>query len=89
MSEWDHADDEDDASVLFFATCNRKRHFREKIGRQDSICGVGDGPGDREHSRFPYSAATTPVLFSMDEARKKGLQLRSGGAIAEAPIVTW
>jgi hypothetical protein len=30
MSEWDHADDEDDASVLFFVTCNRKRHFREK-----------------------------------------------------------
>jgi hypothetical protein len=30
MSEWDHVDDEDDASVPFFVTCNRKRHFREK-----------------------------------------------------------
>jgi hypothetical protein len=30
MSEWDNVDGEDDASVLFFATCNRKRHFSEK-----------------------------------------------------------
>ena len=30
MSEWDHVDDEEDASVLFFAACNRERHFRRK-----------------------------------------------------------